>query len=746
MPHEKVSGIPPAEWIASIRETSPTPIIGVQSILLPESAGVSREQVYDFLNWLGRAVASVGQFDVPLLLEEIPRVNDSPVRWLRARYTMYPLYLETLEITEGPVEHDEALPPGLELRKPTVWRLSASVFTDGEVAYARHVEKWQSFARCLVEDRVATGGFSFNLLEIPADSLAANNVDVRPLVLHALDPQGAPCDRGNPQAQAAIANAFWQTFWATGALRVQRGRTFPVAFLPIDRSWSGEFESPWHSRWISLRRRFFGRSTLMAHMCECLTAAKALWFDLESLRFVQAASFDPATAGLESADFHLCLYELNRTAFVDAYIGENATVFSAWAANENGAPAPQPWSDEHYRALVNNGEQYVVDEPERHPARFVRIRRVVPYAGCAFLSEVVNKTAALARRGKIQNFSDTIVAATNSTFFLNFPEEYATLHSAMNDPVSALVEDGHCYQIKTLRRAAFVLTADGQPLITTNLGVKLENPQLVFEGESVAATYFDKAHSSFEENRVGPLNFGVVLVGNSVVETFEDMATEVPSNGWVIGDSEAFDHRIDPKRAAVVELRDTATGRPVQIRHAFAVGPLLVQDGEIVPLGESREEFLPIEVKEPPSFDEGAELPRTVLPRAIRQAPRRGVPPTRFPYDWNLTRAPRTAIGIRADGGILLVVVDGRARLPHSVGATLAELATLMKNLGCRAAMNMDGGGSSVMFVNDPQSYERKLSRELQPGVVNLPSDLGGVERLLPVALVVAKRGRSTGQ
>jgi hypothetical protein len=184
----------------------------------------------------------------------------------------------------------------------------------------------------------------------------------------------------------------------------------------------------------------------------------------------------------------------------------------------------------------------------------------------------------------------------------------------------------------------------------------------------------------------------------------------------------------------------------VQIRHAFAVGPLLVQDGEIVPLGESKEEFLPIEVKESPSFDEGAELPRTVLPRAIRQAPRRGVPPTRFPYDWNLTRAPRTAIGIRADGSILLVVVDGRARLPHSVGATLAELATLMKNLGCRAAMNMDGGGSSVMFVNDPQSYERKLSPELQPGVVNLPSDLGGVERLLPVALVVAKRGHSTGR
>ncbi len=117
------------------------------------------------------------------------------------------------------------------------------------------------------------------------------------------------------------------------------------------------------------------------------------------------------------------------------------------------------------------------------------------------------------------------------------------------------------------------------------------------------------------------------------------------------------------------------------------------------------------------------------------------MPPTRFPYDWNVTRAPRSAIGVREDGSVVIAVVDGRADVSHSVGATLAELAEIMKGLGCRQAMNMDGGGSSVMFINSDEARDAKLRESLRDGIVNLPSDLGGNERLLPVPLVVVKRG-----
>jgi exopolysaccharide biosynthesis protein len=61
-------------------------------------------------------------------------------------------------------------------------------------------------------------------------------------------------------------------------------------------------------------------------------------------------------------------------------------------------------------------------------------------------------------------------------------------------------------------------------------------------------------------------------------------------------------------------------------------------------------------------------------------------------------RQPRTLAGVRPDGTLLLVTVDGR--LPGwSVGMTLPEAARLMRSLGARDALNLDGGGSTTMVV-----------------------------------------------
>lgn len=60
-------------------------------------------------------------------------------------------------------------------------------------------------------------------------------------------------------------------------------------------------------------------------------------------------------------------------------------------------------------------------------------------------------------------------------------------------------------------------------------------------------------------------------------------------------------------------------------------------------------------------------------------------------------RHPRTAVGVTAEGALLLVVVDGRQ--PFSRGVTLPELADIMLKLGAVNAINLDGGGSSEMSV-----------------------------------------------
>jgi len=87
-------------------------------------------------------------------------------------------------------------------------------------------------------------------------------------------------------------------------------------------------------------------------------------------------------------------------------------------------------------------------------------------------------------------------------------------------------------------------------------------------------------------------------------------------------------------------------------------------------------------------------------------------------------RHPRTAVGFDSDGDVLwVVVVDGR-QPDHSVGMTLPELASVMEALGVEDAVNLDGGGSSVMVVGGT--------------TISSPSDLEG-ERPVVNALGVLR-------
>ena len=74
------------------------------------------------------------------------------------------------------------------------------------------------------------------------------------------------------------------------------------------------------------------------------------------------------------------------------------------------------------------------------------------------------------------------------------------------------------------------------------------------------------------------------------------------------------------------------------------------------------------------------------------------------------------------DGTVVLMVVDGRSR--RSVGMTLHRLALTFASLGATDAMNLDGGGSSAMWIAGR-------------GVVNRPSDPGGERRVVNALLVL---------
>ena len=96
----------------------------------------------------------------------------------------------------------------------------------------------------------------------------------------------------------------------------------------------------------------------------------------------------------------------------------------------------------------------------------------------------------------------------------------------------------------------------------------------------------------------------------------------------------------------------------------------------------------------------------------------------RIAAGFDTTRHPRTLIGADAQGAIWLVTVDGR-NPALSLGMSFAELGRLAHRLGLRSALNLDGGGSTTMWVAGR--------------IVNHPSDPGGPRKVSDAILVVPR-------
>lgn len=80
----------------------------------------------------------------------------------------------------------------------------------------------------------------------------------------------------------------------------------------------------------------------------------------------------------------------------------------------------------------------------------------------------------------------------------------------------------------------------------------------------------------------------------------------------------------------------------------------------------------------------------------------------------NEGRAPRTAIGVKQDGTLVVYAVDGR-QAGYSIGLSQMDVAEELLNQGCQWVVNLDGGGSTAISVWVPG--------QASPSVRNIPSD-----------------------
>ncbi|HEX4877754.1 MAG TPA: phosphodiester glycosidase family protein [Chitinophagaceae bacterium] len=140
-----------------------------------------------------------------------------------------------------------------------------------------------------------------------------------------------------------------------------------------------------------------------------------------------------------------------------------------------------------------------------------------------------------------------------------------------------------------------------------------------------------------------------------------------------------FGQIVDPGKGAVIDFKKW------KMRTAVGGGPVLLQNGEIKITNNEEMKF---------------------AGKAIDD------------------KHPRTAIGYTNDGKLIILVIEGR-NPGIAEGATLVQEAQLLKDLGCREALNLDGGGSSCMLVNGKSTIK--------------VSDASG-QRPVPAVFLIKKR------
>jgi hypothetical protein len=195
---------------------------------------------------------------------------------------------------------------------------------------------------------------------------------------------------------------------------------------------------------------------------------------------------------------------------------------------------------------------------------------------------------------------------------------------------------------------------------------------------------------------------GLLIPQNGMVISIASGSTAEQIQGQIIAQS---------NRMPLVEYAFD-TGQ--RIRQALQGGPLLLQDGKLALSDNSfrDEQFL--------------------ISRQTQDGYMVGVVPTDYPLDIDRTRAGRVGLGIKADGDLVVVAVDGvnsgMGTERDSAGATLVELAEHLTSAGAVHAINLDGGGSTQAFV-DGGLLTQPGDRRGQPGLI--------YERMIPSIGVV---------
>ena len=283
----------------------------------------------------------------------------------------------------------------------------------------------------------------------------------------------------------------------------------------------------------------------------------------------------------------------------------------------------------------------------------------------------------------------------NGSFFIMDPIDCSTPYDHIGAWFGLLVKNGTVVSPPLFGREALTVRTDGS--------VSIEAPDV----RSLTVCIGDRSfrhgenaqfYSRPEQARSPTGKQALVITGTRLSAVCRDSA-QIPCSGFVI----CPDEETDLHPGGCVSYKGLE-----HLRFGIQVGNSILRNGE------KTEQFLST------FFD--YRIPGTVP-----------YPPSLYPLDFRRARAARIALGADRQGKPMLLWAEGAAKLGHvpgtdSCGASLLEMAEICQAVGMHNAVNLDGGGSAQLLLDNCRSL--CLSDRSQ-------EDHAQSERPVPMALMV---------
>jgi len=299
--------------------------------------------------------------------------------------------------------------------------------------------------------------------------------------------------------------------------------------------------------------------------------------------------------------------------------------------------------------------------------------------------------------GYLSGTEQSAAMKVNANFFIMDRFDCATIYDHVGTPFGLRVKDGAVQDPPLFGREALIVRRDGR--------VSVESPDvrdltLEIGGQSFRHGENASVFSRPERLRT-PAKKGkkLIVVGCRVAAVSESRQVQIPASGFVLC----------PEGACSAKPGDRVIYRGMEeVAFGIQVGNSIVRDG--VKTEKFRSRFYNLRRLEPVPF-----------------------PPSLYPMDFDNARAARIALGADGEGKPMLLWAEGAGKLGYvkgrdSCGASLKEMADICHSLGMVNAINLDGGGSAQILLNNRRSLlisDRKKE------------DHSEAERPVPLGLIV---------